>query len=369
MKRLILILCVAVATIAAPIAAHADVIVNGTVLATLGDEAVPAQDSREIRVEVHADADAAGGGDGTDVKKHIVVIDRKGAFLGIYFDEIDRKIRRERDYPKRDGVLVTGIIENSPAEKAGIEKGDIVYSFNGEEVEDGGHLVNLIAEREPGDEVPIVFYRDGKKHEIDLELGRRTQTARTWDEADVDLKIAELAPHFERIGGRCRVMVGGAGPGIGVKLHGLGKDLAGYFDVDGGALVLDVVEDSPAEKAGIKAGDVIVMIGDDEIGNPEDVIGILSDFEAGDDVGLTIVRKGRKEKVTVEIGENDGDVSWEFFGHGEDGKRERFIWRAPRIEKIEIPHLGIERKALEQELEELKMEMERLQKRLEKLEK
>ena len=369
MKRLLVFLFFAAMMVAPP--TFADIILNGNVISTTAEvQPATGQDTREIRVDVRVDGDGdvrVIDGDEAEGGKKIVIVDRKGAFLGIYFDEIDRKMRRERDYPKKTGVLVTGLVEDGPAGEAGIEEGDIIYSFDGEAVEDGGHLVEMIADREPGDEVKIVLYRDGKKKEIDLELGRHERMMHSWSSEDVEKKYAELAPRFERLGERYRVMMRGGGPRIGVRLYPVKDPLADYFDVDTGALVLEVLEDGPAEEAGIEPGDVIVRAGDEAIESPDDVVEYLSELDEGDEVELMIVRKGKKKTVAVEL-DDDTPADWHVYGFGGDAGGERFMWRVPRVEKVEIPHIRIERKELEKELEKLKEEMKRLQERLEKLE-
>lgn len=369
MKRLILFLFVA-ALIVAP-AASADVVVNGRVLSKTPESfSPPQQEARDIQVNVRAGTDGefvVVEEDRDGEEKKVMIVDRSGAFLGIYFDELDRKTRREMDYPKKTGVLITGLVEDGPAGEAGIEPGDIIWSFGGETVEDGGHLVEMLADSEPGDEVEIVLYRDGKKKEIELELGEHERTVHTWSSKDMKRKYAELAPRFERPAESYRLMMRGAGPRIGVKLYGLSDPLAGYFDVEKGALVLEVAEDGPAEEAGIEPGDVIVRAGEKEIESPGDLVEYLAEFDEDDDVELTIVRKGGKKTIEVTV-DGDLDADWHVYGFGGGKGDERFVWRMPRIEKVEIPHIRMERVELEKELEQLREQMKRLQERLEKLE-
>ncbi len=68
--------------------------------------------------------------------KNIKKIEEKGAFLGIYMEDLDKEMIKKFDYPKSTGVLVTGIVDDSPAEEAGLEKHDVIYSIAGEKVKD-----------------------------------------------------------------------------------------------------------------------------------------------------------------------------------------------------------------------------------------
>ena len=95
------------------------------------------------------------------------------------------------------------------------------------------------------------------------------------------------------------------GAWLGVQLEDLDDAKAEYFDVkDGeGALVSEVVEDSPAAAAGLEIYDVILKVGDDAVKDAGDVVELIGDREAGDEVELRVLRKGKKKTVKVELGE------------------------------------------------------------------
>lgn len=111
---------------------------------------------------------------------------------------------------------------------------------------------------------------------------------------------------------------------LGVQLRELNEDLAPYFGVKPGegALVMDVDEDSPAEKAGFKSGYVITKIDAEEISGPDDVVEIISDFEEDDEAELTIVRRNKKQTVKVTFEERKGHCDF-FFGPNKGVKRLR----------------------------------------------
>jgi membrane-associated protease RseP (regulator of RpoE activity) len=92
-----------------------------------------------------------------------------------------------------------------------------------------------------------------------------------------------------------------------VKPQDINADLAEYFKVKEheGVLVAEVVENGPAEKAGIKAGDVIVQLDNEKITEPDDIQSILSDKEDGDKVEIAFVRKGERKTVTAELEERE----------------------------------------------------------------
>jgi C-terminal processing protease CtpA/Prc len=330
--------------------------------------------------------------------KKIRKIEEKGAFLGIYMEDLDSKMIKKLDYPKSTGVLITGIVEDSPAEETGLEEDDVIYSIEGEKVKDSKELGKLIASKEPGDEVKIVVYRDGKKKTFDLALGEKKTAYVTIDMDDYD-DIAAEKIYFKTLGMGDGVWTTSGGDHIsicrgrgrlGVQVHDLDSDLAPYFKVKEGegVLVLDVIEDSPAEKAGIKAGDVIVKIGDEEIEEIDDIYESLGEFdfdievEEIDDeakvdvtvdrnVAVTVIRKGKSKVFEVELDDNEAMLR-EFIikgPHMAGTKRMEMMCR-PKMKGIKLHdmELDVEQEKLELKLKKLEKEMEKLQKKLEELE-
>jgi len=94
---------------------------------------------------------------------------------------------------------------------------------------------------------------------------------------------------------------------LGVHLPDLGEDLAPYFNVKPheGVLILDVEEDSPAEEANLKPGDVITSIDGEKVTDPQSVSESLSDFEKDDEVELAIFRQGKPQKIKVTLAERE----------------------------------------------------------------
>ncbi|MBC8425617.1 PDZ domain-containing protein [bacterium] len=104
--------------------------------------------------------------------------------------------------------------------------------------------------------------------------------------------------------------VGQGGAYLGVQLSGLSDDQAEYFDVDDGegALVTEVVEDSPAEAAGFRIYDVITKIAGDEVEGPDDVIEAVGGREEGDEVEIVVLRKGKNQTLKATLAEREADT-------------------------------------------------------------
>jgi len=94
-------------------------------------------------------------------------------FLGIAFEDVNAKIAEAFGLEKPEGVIVTGIVKDSAAEKAGLRKNDILVEFNGKAIEPAGRLLISVSELRPGTEVEVVLLRDGQRERLTVTLGRR----------------------------------------------------------------------------------------------------------------------------------------------------------------------------------------------------
>lgn len=213
---------------------------------------------------------------------------RKG-YLGVSVDRLTHEDRRETGLSH--GVIVDWVEDDSPADEAGIEEDDVIMYFNGTKIRRPEDLTEVVRHTDPGAEVKVTVNRDGKRLDLDVEVGRlRSRSAYLygWDD---DHGVIRLS---------------GGGAYLGVHLSELNDDLGSYFGVkaDEGVLILEVGEDSPAEDAGLKAGDVIVLLDGAEVGTPGDVREVLSEFDEGDEVEVVIMRQRRQDRITVKLDEH-----------------------------------------------------------------
>jgi C-terminal processing protease CtpA/Prc len=203
---------------------------------------------------------------------------------------------------------------------------------------------------------------------MELELGEKEYRVYKMDyEAygDVAKDYAKLARDARRLAYIKSVPLMMPHGRLGLKLKDLDDDLASYFDVKAGegVLVLEVVEDSPAEEAGVKSGDVVIMIGEEKVSDSEDLVENVYEYEVGDEVALVLVRKGKEKKMQIILEEGD-DIFTIFPGE----KMHKTI-EIPEFRPYEYKIQKSERMALEKEIEHLKQELKMLEKRLEKMEK
>ncbi|UCH95694.1 MAG: PDZ domain-containing protein [Candidatus Aminicenantes bacterium] len=217
--------------------------------------------------------------------------DSDKGYLGVNIETLSKEEKEE--FGVKFGVLVIKLVKGEAAEKAGIKKYDVIQYFNDEKIRRTPDLVDAVRDCQPGTKAKIKLVRDGKEKELTVTLGK--------------LKLKSFDFDWKDKGRKGYVVISG-GAYLGVHLQELNNDLAEYFSVkkDGGALILKVEKDTPAEKAGLKGGDVIVKFNGKDISNPKDVTKILSDLEKGDKVDIEILRHKKKKTVNAELDKRAG---------------------------------------------------------------
>ncbi len=225
----------------------------------------------------------------------------EGPWLGMQVQTVDEELVSRLALKANEGVYVSSVVEASPAEDAGVRPGDIIIEYNYNRVATAGDLVSLISENSAGDEVVLFVDRDGNKKRLVAHLRARPmeQTAR----------IENLAPPKDDRQSNFRFRVNTA-PYIGVSLQSISGQLAEYFAVPGGAgaLIVETLAGSPAEDAGLKAGDVVIAAADSDIEVTEDLQRVVRDHESGDKIELTVIRNKRKTKFTVTVAERESSL-------------------------------------------------------------
>jgi serine protease Do len=242
-----------------------------------------------------------------------------GGFLGVYAENISRENMGRYHINQVRGVGVTQIVKDSPAEKAGLRKDDVIVRLDGESVSSVRKLNRLVSELSPDQSVKVVISRGGSEQELTATIGKRNHTnmaqdllggePRIWKFDGPDMKNFKWeAPLFNKNdfpnGGNFSFLLNNSRR-IGVSTMSLTKQLADYFGItDGkGALVTSVSEDGPAAKAGVKAGDVITAVDGEAVDSPGDISRVINHKKEGE-VTLTIIRN--KSQQTIRVTPRDG---------------------------------------------------------------
>ena len=244
-----------------------------------------------------------------------------GGYLGIELKEVSSENYQDLGLSEVRGVAVQRVLKDSAAEKAGLTTGDVIIAFNGEKITSTRKFTRLVREVAPDHKVDLTVIRGGSEIQIPVTMGKRKGLAFVTSE-DFEFPAPQIAPDFEfpkvpveplpPIAPNIQVLPDGmkidgvrafsffSGRVIGIGVVPLTKQLGDYFGVEGGKglLINDVSNDSPAEKAGLRAGDVIVEIDGKAVNNLSDLFRGMGREKEGA-VILTIVRDRTRQTISV----------------------------------------------------------------------
>jgi serine protease Do len=287
-----------------------------------------------------------------------------GGWLGVYLQDISPDIEEAMNLKSDQGVLVTGVVEDSPAEKAGVESKDVIIGFTEEGkgifqmVEDASQLKSLVKESSPGDVIKLKVSREGKEKVLTVTVGKAPESEfysqRVMKLPRTKAKDKALETYLFSFP---------SGSRIGVKIQDLTEQLGDYFGVtDGeGVLITEVEEDMPAQKAGLKAGDVIVAVDGKKIEDSDELISSISDKEKGDKVDIKVIRNHQPATFAVEVAEGKGERSFDFSGM-DNMKIFKKSLQAPEMKWYQQSSSD-----LKEQMDELREEMQDLKQQLDDL--
>src|SRR5947209_290269 len=229
------------------------------------------------------------------------------SYLGIDVRDVssDRvsalKLKEER------GVEVVMVDQDAPAGKAGLKEHDVILDYNSARVEGEEQLRRLIRETPPGRTVTLGISREGNHMQIHVQVGDRGKVeANSLLRMNHDRVLQIMPPEMPELPGMPSVYISTYAPSLGMQVDNVGQQLGEFFGVKNGegVLVKSVEKGSAAEKAGIRAGDVIVRADNEKISDRTDLRRILRSHREAGKITLGIVRDKREQNVTVELPES-----------------------------------------------------------------
>jgi serine protease Do len=200
-------------------------------------------------------------------------------------DHLTAETAKAFGLPNTNGALISFVNPNGPADKAGIEPGDVITEFNGRPVKDSDALVAMVVGTKPGTSVPVTIYRNNQRKSINV----------TIDELDLDAEQGRTSRQGDN-----RNEQEPTPTGLGITLDPITPEIARRMDLprnEGGAIISDVERDSPAASA-VAPGDVILEVNRQPVSTVSQITRELQKVQTGQPVFLKVWRNGQRYFVT-----------------------------------------------------------------------
>ena len=258
------------------------------------------------------------------IERRVVVTQGGGSYLGIGVADIDAERAKALKLSDEHGVEVRNVGDDSPAAKAGLKEGDVILEYNGQRVEGKDQLIRMVKETPAGRQTRLQVWRNGAAQSVNVTIGARPADGMLMgndgrlmihdgklmgdDGKEWSFTMPELPP-IPPLPDMPRPAMSWRSTMLGVESESLNSQLAQYFGVKEGVLVRSVVKASAAEKAGIKAGDVIVKVDGTTVTTPREITSALRSMRGTKRTIPVVIVRERKEttvNVTLEEGQGSG---------------------------------------------------------------
>jgi serine protease Do len=270
------------------------------------------------------------------------------SYLGVDIADVTAERLSALKLKEEHGAEITMVDQDAPAGKAGLHQHDVILTLNGTAVESAAQLRRMIRETPPGRVITLGISRDGQPQEIKVELANKGK-AYAMQTGPGDFKFEMPAmPYIPDIEVPMSIVIAHSSMRSGLMVENITPQLGDFFGVKNGngVLVRSVEKGSRAEKAGFRAGDVIVKVNKSPVHDASDFTHALRST-SGPSATVTVVREKREQILTLSLPErkNSGSLMEESF---------------------ELPDLDAE---VEAQLEKASTQLARMQPALNKLQK
>ena len=204
---------------------------------------------------------------------------RRG-WLGVHIQTVSEEIAESLGLEKAEGALVANVIKDGPAEKAGIQAGDVIIEFDNKKVAHMRRLPRIVAETNIEKPVSVLLWRDSRKVTVKVTVG----------------ELEEDQPKVASRGGSGKDQGEHKVESLGLTLSTATKRLRERFNLKEdirGVVVVSVDEDGPAAKKGIRPGDVVVELGQQEVTTPGEVLEMVKKTKESGRKSVLMLLKGR----------------------------------------------------------------------------
>ena len=237
------------------------------------------------------------------------VVPMAGSYLGVGAMDVTPERAKALNLKEERGVEISSIEADGPAAKAGLQQGDVVLEFNGQPVEGLTQFRRMVQETPAGRQVKLGVWRNGAMQNIAATVGERKNTGPmvigpdggSWNFSMPNMPNVPNMPEMPNIE-IPRMMISRSST-LGIMGESLRQEVqfAEFFGVQDGVLVRSVTKGSAADKAGIKAGDVITKVDDSSVSTSSDITRILRGERGKKTINVTVVRNKKEMPLTVTI--------------------------------------------------------------------
>jgi S1-C subfamily serine protease len=221
-------------------------------------------------------------------------------YLGVGVVELTDERVKALKLKDDSGVEVKRVDDNSPASKAGLKNNDVILEVNGKPIDGIEGFQDTIGETQPGAKVSLTIWREGGRKTLSATLAARPDNLYAFDAPDsLNAPVPPLPPFPQPFGN------GFPGfpvdtPMVGFYGEPLNSQLAGFFGVKDGVMVREVAPKTPAERAGLKAGDVVTKVNGTPVTTPREITGLVR-MSGKKTVVFTVVRNKKEIALNVEV--------------------------------------------------------------------
>ncbi len=205
-------------------------------------------------------------------------------WLGVQIQDVSRELAESFGMDKPEGALISKVIKNSPAQKSGLEVGDVIIEYNDNNVPTSSTLPAMVGVTEIGKRVPVVVIRQGKKRNLSVRIGELTDEVAETTIQDVEQGIVEI----DR---------------MGVNVSDVSEDMRAQLQISTGGVLIYQVNKGPAAESGLRRGDVILQVQYKDVKNAEQFKQLIDAAETDRPVAM-LVQRG-KHPIYLAINLND----------------------------------------------------------------
>ncbi|MBP8883236.1 DegQ family serine endoprotease [Ectopseudomonas oleovorans] len=205
-------------------------------------------------------------------------------WLGVVIQEVNKDLAESFGLDKPAGALVAQVLEGGPADKGGLQVGDVILSLNGKPIIMSADLPHLVGGLKPGEKAELNVVRDGSRRKLDVTIG-------TLPEEGQELAASGSAQGGERSSNR-----------LGVSVVELTAEQKKVLDLKGGVVVKEVLS-GPAAMIGLRPGDVITHLNNQAIDSTATFAAVAQELPKNRSVSMRVLRQGRASFITFKLAE------------------------------------------------------------------